>query len=66
MTVALAAATDAAGMSDLATLPILLGENAQPTCEPSAGRCLRFRRQPAAGATIFADHLRRGTELHAA
>jgi hypothetical protein len=38
-----AAAADAAGMSDLATLPILRDDNAQPTYEPSAGRRLRFR-----------------------
>ena len=45
-----AGAVDAAGMSDPATLPILHGDNAQPTYEPSAGG--------------FADGLRRLPALH--
>jgi hypothetical protein len=41
-----AGAVDAAGMSDPTTLPILHGDNAQPTCERSAGRRLQLNPLP--------------------
>jgi len=47
----LAVFKDTAGTSDPANLPVLRGDNDQLTCEPSAGRRLRFgdglRRLPA-------------------
>ena len=45
-----AAAADAAGMIDPVSPPSLPGDIGQPTCERSAGRCLRLRRRPPASA----------------
>lgn len=47
-----AGAADAAGTSDPASPPILLGDIGRPTSEPSAGRHLRRRRRPAASARL--------------